>query len=197
MRDMVKMVLVLTILSSFSGGILAAVRDVTRDKIEYQQLKFEKEPAIRKILEGCVNNPVSDRFRVDVSATDTPIFPGRFDDRDTVVVFESFGKGFSGEIGLMVGVDPATDKITGVAVTTHSETPGIGSKAKEDGTFGKQFSGRPVTAEFRVKADGGEIDAITGATITSRGVCLAVTKAGETYKTLKPEINEKLTQGNK
>jgi electron transport complex protein RnfG len=50
MREMIKMVVVLTVLSSFSGGLLAALRDGTKDKIENQQLEFVKGPAIRKIL---------------------------------------------------------------------------------------------------------------------------------------------------
>jgi electron transport complex protein RnfG len=79
----------------------------------------------------------------------------------------------------------------GVAVTTHSESPGLGARAKTDPSFVEQFRGLPVTELPKVKADGGKIDAISGATVTSRGVCATVAHAMEIYKRLKTTIAEK------
>jgi len=197
MREMMKMVVVLTILSTFSGGLLAAIRIGTKEKIEYQQLKFVKGPAIRAILEGSSNDPIVDRFKVKDGETEKSFFVGVFDGKADTIAFENFGKGFGGAIGLMVGVNTKDDKIVGISVTTHGETPGMGSKAKDDPTFVKQFKGLPFKDPFKVKADGGQIDAITGATITSRGICSAVTDAREVYKRLKPQLTEKLKDFNK
>ena len=71
------------------------------------------------------------------------------------------------------------------------ETPGVGARAKTDLTFVSQFKGQPLIAEFKVKADGGKVDAISGATLTSRGISAALTDAGKLYKRLKPQIAEK------
>ncbi len=192
MKEMIRMVLVLTILSSFSGGILAAVRNGTKDQIEYQQLKFEKAPAIKQILTGVTNDPMTDRFKVATETGELSVFVGKFDGKANTVVFEDYGKGFSGDIGVMVGVNLDDDKIIGVGVTTHSETPGVGSKAKTDASYGEQYEGLTLGGNCKIKADGGPIDALSGATITSRGVSIGVERAGALYTELKPQIVEKV-----
>ena len=194
MREMIKMVVVLTILSSFSGGLLAAIRNSTKDKIELQQLTFVKGPAIKSILAGASNDPIMDRFKIEHEGGTASFYVGVFDGAADRVAFESAGKGFGGDLGLMVGVDIKDDKIIGVGVTTHSETPGIGSKAKSDPSFTNQFEGMGLMDTFQVKTDGGQVDAITGATITSRGVAFGVTQAGALYKSLKPQIEAKLKE---
>ncbi|MFH1980204.1 MAG: FMN-binding protein, partial [Pseudomonadota bacterium] len=110
------------------------------------------------------------------------------------VVFESFGKGFGGDIGLMMGVNIEDDAIIGIGVTTHSETPGLGSRAKDDPKFTVQFKGLSMTAPIKVTNDGGKVNALSGATITSRAVCAAATEAGQIYQKFKPQLAEKLKE---
>ena len=192
MREMIKMIVVLTILCSFSGGLLAAIRNGTKDKIETQQLTFVKGPAILAILEGASNAPIDDRFKIVDQGVERNFFIGVFDGKAGSVAFESSGKGFGGDIGIMVGVNTSDDSIVGVGVTTHSETPGVGSKAKSDPSFVAQFKDKPLVGSFQVKSDGGQVDALSGATVTSRGVSVALTDAGAIYERLKPQIVEKL-----
>ena len=192
MREMIKMIVVLTILTSFSGGLLAAIRNGTKDRIETQQLTFVKGPAIKAILEGASNNPIDDRFKIDDQGIERNFFIGVFDGKADSVAFESAGKGFGGDIGTMVGVKISDDRIIGVGVTTHSETPGVGSKAKSDPSFVAQFKDKQMADTFQVKSDGGQVDALAGATVTSRGVSVAVTEAGAIYQRLKPQIVENL-----
>ncbi len=192
MREMIKMVVVLTLLCTFSGGLLAAIRGGTKEKIEYQQLKFVKGPAIKAILEGSSNDPIVDRFKIKDGKIERSFFVGIFDGKASAVAFESFGKGFGGDIGLMVGVNIEDDNIIGAGVTTHNETPGVGSRAKSDPGFSAQFKGLSIKDTFKVKTDGGQVDAVSGATVTSRGVTVAATEAGKIYKKLKPQIAEKL-----
>jgi electron transport complex protein RnfG len=192
MREIIKMIAVLTILSCFSGGLLAAIRSGTKDKIENQQLEFVKGPAIRNILEGCSNDPIVDRFKIKDGDFERSFFVGIFDGKANTVAFESFGKGFGGDIGLMVGVNIDDDKIINIGVTTHSETPGVGSKAQTDPKLANRFKGLGLIQSFKVKPDGGKIDAISGATVTSRGVCAGVTEAGTVYKRLKSQVAEKI-----
>ncbi len=192
MREMIKMVVVLTVLSSVSGILLASVRNGNLERIEYQQLKFVRGPAIRTILEGASNDPLIDRFKLKDVETERSFFVGVFDGIPDTVAFESFGKGYGGKIGVMVGVKITDDKIAGVSVTTHSETPGVGSRAKSDPTFVTQFKGLPLIDSFKVKGDGGNVDALAGATLTSRGIGAALTQAVQIYERLKPQLVEKL-----
>ena len=81
-------------------------------------------------------------------------------------------------------------------MTTHSETPGLGAMAKDDPAFVSQFKGASIADPFKVTNDGGKVNAMSGATITSRGVCGGVTESGGVYKKLKPRIVEKLKDFN-
>jgi electron transport complex protein RnfG len=189
MKEMIKMVVVLTILSVTSGGSLACLREKTQDRIEKQQLKFVKGPAILAVLQNVGNDPTESYFKLNPGTKDErSFFVGMVDGKEKFVAFESSGKGFGGDIGLMIGVDLETDQIAGVGVTTHAETPGLGARAKTEKEFTDQFKGKPLTETFKIKNDGGQIDALSGATVTSRGVTEGVTQAGIVYKELKPQI---------
>jgi len=192
MREMVTMVVVLTVLSAFSGGLLSGLRNATASKIEVQQLKFVKGPAIKEILKGASNDPIADRFSLKDGDVERKFFVGKFDGKANTVVLESTGKGYGGDVGLMVAVNTENDKIVGVGVTTHSETPGLGARAKDDPGFVSQFKNMPAEETFKVTNDGGKINAMSGATITSRAVCSAASDAGMIYKRLKPQLEEKL-----
>ncbi len=192
MNEMIKMVVVLTVLSAFSGGLLAAVRNGTKERIENQELQFVKGPAIEQILAGASNDPIKDRFKLKDGDVERTFFIGVFNGIPSTIVFEASGKGFADAFGLMVGVDVETDKLASISVTTHKETPGLGAKAKSDPSFAAQFQGLSTEKEIKVTNDGGAINAISGATITSRGVCLAATDACSIYRRMKPQIQEKL-----
>ena len=190
MRDIIRMIVVLSVLAACGGALLAGVRSGTAAKIEYQQLKFVKGPAIIEILQGCTNDPIVDRFKIKDGEIDRGFYVGVFDGKANAVAYETFGKGFGGDIGVMVGVSLETDELLGMGVTTHAETPGLGSRAKDDPSFRAQFKGLPIAEPVKVKPDGGQIDAVSGATITSQGVCQGVTDSAEVYTRLKPQIVE-------
>ena len=192
MREMINLFVAVLLFSTVSGGLLAFVKGGTQDRITDQQLKFVKGPAIEQILEGCSNEPITDRFVLEDGAEDRIFFVGEFDGARDIIAFESFGGGFADDIGVIVAVNVKTDDIVGVAVTTHSETPGVGSRCKDDPSFGAQFKGQPITDPFRVKGDGGQIDSVSGATVTSQGVCGAVTASSAVYFRLKDEVIKKL-----
>jgi electron transport complex protein RnfG len=118
---------------------------------------------------------------------------GVFDGQAKGVAFETSGKGFGGDIGVMMGVDLETGQLLGVGVTTHSETPGLGARAKDDPSFGAQFKGMSLDSPFSVKADGGQIDAVSGATVTSRGVAAALNDGAKVFNELQSKIKEEVT----
>ncbi len=193
MREMVKMVIVLTVLSSVSGGLLAAIRNNTQDRIDGQVLKFVKGPAIEKIMEGASNDPINDRFAVEVGDEEKFFFVGVFDGEPKVVAFESKGSGYGGDVGVMVGVNVETGKIHAVSVTTHNETPGLGARVETHTDFKNQFRDVAIGTQTKVRKDGGNITAMSGATITSRAVCTAVREAGDLYAEVKPQIKKQLS----
>ncbi len=197
MREMIKMVVVLTILSFFSGGVLAYIRNNTQERIENQVLEFVKGPAIRAIFEGAGNNPVADRFTLKDGDVEITFFVGVFDGEPRGVAFETSGKGYGGDVGLMVGIDVKDNQLMGVSVTTHAETPGMGAKAKSDPSFAAQFKGLALEQPVAVTQDGGSISAISGATITSRAVSSAATDADKIYQKLKTQIADKLKEFKK
>jgi electron transport complex protein RnfG len=188
---MVKLFVVVTLFGAISGGLLAGVRAGTKERIEYQQIKFVKGPAILQIMKGCSNDPLSTRFKIKDDKEERSFFVGVFDGKPNTVAFESSGKGYGGDIGVVVAVNIENDEIVGVGVTTHRETPGVGSRVKTDTKFAAQFKGQPIGEPFKVKAEGGKIDALSGATVSSRGVCGAVVSSGEIYRRLKSSIVEK------
>ena len=198
MNEMAKMVVVLTVLSAVSGGVLAGVHIGTAKRIEIQQLSFVKGPAIKNILAGSANDPIADRFKIADGKFEQNFFVGKMNGKADNIAFESHGKGFGGDIGLMVGVNLESGKVIGAAVTTHSETPGLGARAKDDPAFAAQFKGVSIRdKEIKLNKDGGKITAISGATITSRGVCAAVTNAMTTFQKLEPRIEEQIKQFDK
>ncbi|HKL81567.1 MAG TPA: RnfABCDGE type electron transport complex subunit G [Desulfobacter sp.] len=188
MREMLSMIVVLTVLTAVSGGLLAAVKVKTEPQIEEQVLKFQKAPAIKAIFADATNDPIKERFNVKAEDTELQVFPSTLADGIKAVAFEAKGGGYGGPIGLMVGVNLDTDEIIAVRVTTHAETPGIGSRAKEDLSFVGQFAGMSMASNFDIKGRGGDIDAMSGATVTSAGVSQAAVAAQDLYKKLKPEI---------
>lgn len=86
--------------------------------------------------------------------------------------------GFDGEITMMVGVD-AEGKVSGISIISHTETAGLGAVAAADNAAGKAFRNQFVgmSGQLAVTKDGGDVDAITGATVTSRAVCNGINAA--------------------
>ncbi len=195
MREIIKMVVVLTILSCFSGGLLAYINTATEERIENQVLEFVKGPAVRSIFADATNDPIADRIQIKDGEIEHTFFVGVIDGEPRGVAFETFGKGgYGGDVGLMVGIDVKEDKLIGAGVTTHAETPGMGAKAKTDPSFVAQFQGLAVKDPIKVTNDGGTINVISGATMTSRAVSSAATEAAQIFQQLKPQITEKIKE---
>jgi electron transport complex protein RnfG len=191
MREMVNIFLAVVLFSGISGGLLTGLKNGTQERIDYQQLKFVKGPAIQAVLKGCSNDPLIDRFKVTDGKEQRSVFVGVFDGKPNTVALETAGKGFKGELGVIVAVNLETDKIVGIGVTTHSETPGVGSRVQTEAAFTNQFKGKSIKDPFQVKSEGGTIDALSGATVSSRGVAGAVSALVDVYARIKNELVDK------
>ena len=199
MGEMIKMVVVLTLLSTISGWSLAALKDFTAPLIENQEMTLVKGPAVRQIMEGAENDPVAEdsRFKITDGEEEHSIFVGVFDGEANTVALETRTTGFADKIGMIVAFNVNDDTIIGLGVTTHKETPGLGANAKSDPAFSAQFKGKGIDSPIQVTNDGGDISALGGATITSRAVCKGAMEAIDTYTKLKPQLLEKLKEKSK
>jgi electron transport complex protein RnfG len=183
MRDIIRMVVVLTSIAAASGIALSAVYRITREPIEYQGIKFVKEPAVKKVLTGYDNDPIADRKKIVVGTDErgrpreVTVFPAKRGGEVFAVAIEGRGKGYHGTIGVMVGIGK-DGGLLDIGITSHSETPGVGSKVTEP-SFTDQFRG----LKGRVA-----VDAISGATYSSRGVVMAVEQAVGYVEKFKGEL---------
>ncbi len=189
MKEIAKMLIVLTLICAVCGFLLAYVRDVTKEDIEIQLLSNVKGPAVKKVLAGSTNDLIADRKIIKIGdKEELVVFIGKKNNKPWAFAFETFGKGFGGEVGVIVGFAMDKEKLTGVSVTTHKETPGLGAKVKSEDMFVNQFKNKSFKSNFKVDKDGGDIDAISGATISSRAVSNAVLSAIKSHKDIKSKL---------
>ncbi|WP_300506320.1 RnfABCDGE type electron transport complex subunit G [uncultured Duncaniella sp.] len=180
--SLVNMVLSLGIITVVAAAALAGVYTATKEPIA--QAKAEKQKAaIGQVLPDIQfnNNPADEASEVTVDGETVTVFPARQDGELVGIAVESHdANGFSGLITVMYGFNPAGD-ITGYAVMQHAETPGLGSK------MGEWFCNpahsiiglNAATSNLTVSKDGGDVDAITAATISSRAFLRALTLANQ------------------
>ena len=188
MREIIKMILVLSAICLVAGLLLGTVKQATLSRIEEQVLICVQGPALKNVLKDFDNNPISDRQQFKVGKTDVQVtvFPAISKGYLTGVALEGFGKGYGGDIGVMVGFDLKKDELTGIGITTMKETPGIGTYISKN-DFTAQFFEHPMS-NLKLKSQKGDIDAVSGATFSSKGAMDAVQKSVNIYKTIKPEI---------
>lgn len=188
MREIIKMILVLSAICLVAGLLLGTVKQATLSRIEEQVLICVKGPALNNVLKNFDNNPIADRqqFKIGKTNTQVTVFPAISKGYLTGVAIEGFGKGYGGDIGVMVGFDLKKDELTGISITTMKETPGVGTYISKN-DFTEQFFGHPVS-NLALKSQKGDIDAVSGATFSSRGAVAAVQKSTNIYTTIKPEI---------
>jgi Na+-translocating ferredoxin:NAD+ oxidoreductase subunit G len=142
-----------------------------------------KEEALNYALPDFGNIPVNEQFQVIYNERVYNLYPGRRGRRSTGTAVETYVEsGYIGPLRLLVGFSP-DGIITGVVTLEHNESPNYGDlieNARSD--FHLQFTGRnPATEQLEIREDGGVIDAISGATVTSRAYCDAVRAAWQVF----------------
>lgn len=188
MNDMVRMVVVLSLICGLSGLTLASVRKATAPVIEEQVLTHVQGPALKQIFPSHDNNPVRDRKRMDLGdGRSLTVFPAFRNGKLTGVAFETFGKGYGGPIGIMVGFATDGSRLEGIGVTTLKETPGLGARIVEP-EFRDQFTNHSMESIALTK-QGGDINAVAGATISSTGTVAAVNQAVNIFRRIKDRIS--------
>ena len=164
-----RLALTLLAITAIMAAALALVNDITAPYIA--QIKYEKtQAAISEVLPGggeevaCIVDPSGLVEKVYAS--------------DKGYAIQVSPIGFDNTITMMVGVD-REGNVLGISVISHTETAGLGAVAAAKNSAGEAFRGQFVgmSGQLAVTKDGGEVDSITGATITSRAICEGINAA--------------------
>ena len=172
--NLTNMVLVLGATCLFCSAILGGAYALTKEPIEAAAAE-KTNRAIAQVLPAF--ETAGERQFVEALGKDFPYYEAKNGEDLAGYAIESTVVGFGGNLTLMVGITP--DRVVyNTSVLAHSETPGLGAKCTSDAKFVSQWQGfDPSVKKLIVKKDGGDVDAITASTITSRAYALAVENA--------------------
>lgn len=197
MRSTARLIVALTLTCLGSALALAAIHGLTEAPI-LEQKRLANLRAIQEVLPPFDNDPVENTRQIvleddEVGAQkELTIYLGLKENKITGMAFPSFGEGYGGLIHVMVGIN-LQGEISGIKVLEHLETPGLGAKIEEI-PFTDQFKGKSlensmlVGGNLAVKKDGGDLDALTGATISPRGVAMAASAALKIFQRHRHQI---------
>ena len=176
------MVLSLLLISAIMSAALALVYQITLGPIKMAESKKVND-AIKQVVPAFDNDPGAEVYYLSVEGENDSlaIYPAKKNGQLVGSAVSTYtNKGFSGNIKVMVGFLP-DGTIYNTMVLLHKETPGLGSKMT-DKKFHDQFNDKnPTGFKLSVKKDGGDVDAISAATISSRAYCDAITRAYIAY----------------
>ena len=148
-----------TVVVFIAVALLGLTDTVVRDKIEWQ-----KEQKIQRMLYEIFPSMTEHTLENDVYMIYS-------DEAEIGFAFLAMGKGYGGNIDILVGLENETT-VKGITIVSHLESPGLGARITES-VFTDQFTGLNID-DVVLKRDGGQIDAITGASISSESVVDAI-----------------------
>lgn len=186
---LLNMILSLTIIALVSGASLGFMNEMTKGPKEESRRQKQIE-AIKSVLPEITNNPFAEKIPVAVEGQKDSLyfFPGKNGNDLSGLAISSFTySGYNGLIKLMIGFN-MEGEIINISVLDQKETPGLGTKMTTE-PFVKQFIGKnPGQFKLKPTKDGGDVDALTGATITTRAYCEAVQMAYDGFSNEKENI---------
>ncbi|RII00540.1 RnfABCDGE type electron transport complex subunit G [candidate division NPL-UPA2 bacterium Unc8] len=185
MSEAKKLILVLATICFVAALGLAQVHQLTEERIAAARLEFELRAVREVIALDHVDIPVIIERK---ELAGVPVYRAVGDIEPVVlgVAVVGYGRGFAGPVEIIVGID-SKGVITGIEILSHRETPGLGARITEN-FFLNEFKGKQLGDEIKIKRDGGEIDAITGATVSARAVSEGVEAALTLFFSEKNEI---------
>ena len=177
------MAIVLTSVSVVAGALLGTINELTKGPIAEANAKALSD-AIALVVPGFDNNPAEAPETVELEGASYKVYKATKGGEFIGAAVESTANGFGGALTVLVGFDQEGN-IIDYSVLSHAETPGLGSKSADwfkKGAKGDITGMNPGQAPLTVSKDGGQVDAITASTITSRAFLGAVNKAYEAFK---------------
>ncbi|MFA6831265.1 MAG: RnfABCDGE type electron transport complex subunit G [Bacteroidaceae bacterium] len=180
------MLLVLTSICVIATAILAYVNQLTTGPIA-QAKTVALKTAIAEVVPGFDNNPAAEvktvTLTIEGKELTFKVYPASKENKSIGAAVESVTLGFGGDLRVLVGFDPEGN-ILNYSILETSETPGLGSRASmwfQKGAKGSIIGDSPKDTPFTVSKDGGQVEAITASTITSRAFLKAVNQAYMAY----------------
>jgi len=176
------MTLTLFMVTFIASAALGYIYELTKEPIAASKLAKQNN-AIKQVVPEFNNEPGKESYKMGVDGDTLEFFPAKNDGQLVGTAVSTFtNKGFGGNIRLMVGFLP-DGTIYNISVLEHKETPGLGDKMqKSKSDWSVQFNGKnPANYKLKVTKDGGDVDAITASTISSRAFCDAVERAYNAY----------------
>lgn len=180
------MVITLFLVTFVAAGALGLVYEFTKDAIAEAKMRAQSE-AIKKVLPSFDELGETYKIAAENGKDTIEIFPAYKGNELVGYAVKTFtNNGFSGYISIMAGIDNSGN-FSGYEVLEHAETPGLGSKMNdwfrsEEKPAQSVIGKNPETTNFEVSKDGGDIDAITASTITSRAFLDAMRRAYRAYE---------------
>jgi electron transport complex protein RnfG len=178
--NFINMLIALLLIPGVAAIALSATYNATKKTIEESE-KAKATAAIKEVI-PCFET-MEQKTVTDASGNELTIYTCMANGAITGTAIRTYSlNGFGGKIEIMVGISP-DEIITKTVVLAHSETPGLGDKIDpKKSNFSPQFWGKKVSdlqtdGVIKVKKDGGKIDAITAATISSRAFSDAIQRA--------------------
>jgi electron transport complex protein RnfG len=176
------MTITLFVITVIAGVSLGFINDITKGPKAKAKLE-RKVNALKQVLPEFNNNPVEDvkLIKLETAKDSVEIYSAFLnDDNAGTAIVGSSDKGFSGLVKVMVGFKP-DGTIKNIAVLEQKETPGLGTKMKDDKFISQYRDKNPSTFNLKVTKDGGEVDALTGATISTRAFSEATQMAYDVF----------------
>lgn len=167
MSNIGRLVLVLGLIGVGSATSLAWVRASLADRIEQQEDFYVRGPALERLFECPAEEMLANKVIIDTDAASYPVFFRTEGGEVTGLAVQAAGRGgYGGDIVLMIGIDRAADRLVGVEIINHSETPGLGANVVKP-EFRAQWTGLATSEHVALRSAGGGIDALSGATFSS------------------------------
>ena len=188
--NFINMVTVLFTISLIASAGVAYVYTLTQGPIE-AAAQHKQQEAISNVLPGEFDNdPSADKMTQQMGNDVLELYPATLNGKLTGMAVKSFSNnGFNGRVEVMVGFTPE-GAINDYSVLLNKETPGLGNKMSfwfKEGNPGNVKGMTPGEAGLKVRKDGGQVDAISAATISSRAFVDAVNRAAKALENAKSD----------
>ena len=168
MSELTRMVVVLSLIAGVCSAALTSANYLLEPYMSRQTDLYVRGPALERLFGKPAEEVLANKVIIETGDGAVAVFYLKDNGAVSRLAVEAVGAGgYGGDLQMMVGVDLVSGRLTGMEMVSHSETPGLGARVEEPG-FRRQWDGLPIDQEVAVTDDGGVIDAISGATTTSR-----------------------------
>jgi H+/Na+-translocating ferredoxin:NAD+ oxidoreductase subunit G len=194
MSEIIRMVVVLSLIAGFSSAALTIANIKLAPQIDKQTDFYVRGPALERLFEKPAEEVLGNKVIIHAADQDIPVFFTRQDNEVSTLAIEAIGKGgFGGDLTIMVGIDLKAGLMSGMEVVSHSETPGLGARISEI-SFRKQWQGLPTETPIALTTAGGTIDSISGASTTSGAAVRGTNDALVFVRDYKDEILKSISE---